>query len=498
MNNKELFFYLIEYLCLINIIEYQSLEGIVDNKYNKEQIKNEENKKDYEPKNINNINKGELSQLNIEKINEKINLDPETIFLINNNNKKIKFSDLKMKLNNFYIIFFSFMEYKKQIPEFESEYFYYFQIKYFLDTILFLDIDKFELKILDLVDMKNLTQFIKDGQVKDINIKYYYYYAICEETELNYLVLNSIKNFNLKSLEERKEEFKNIRFDINKTKNEATFIMEDNQITIQNPENLIIDEKLIIKLMNHRNVRISRSLTYFLNNEKFSKSKGDKFWESFLKSNIVEDIIKHFYKYIPSNIFKDEKIIKIFKENSFYFPLNIENYALSKKETFKMYFGPNKENLSTTDKKEKGKLWKIIDEAFYKIRIMHEWFHICQAFLYFSIENNNIFDSPKRIIKIKGEDKESNKDGEIVEILLFGRIIYELHFNEVIFILDDNNYNMSIEDFREHFLKIRDEDNFKIIDKFLLNNKKNEEFINDGLEQYKYLLENKIINKSDI
>ena len=166
---------------------------------------------------------------------------------------------------------------------------------------------------------------------------------------------------------------------------------------------------------------MSKSLYYFLNNLEFSKEKGDKLWEQFLKTNIVENIVKLYYKNIPSDIFKDEKIINFFKDNSYYFPLNLpDKLAKTQKEVFRIYFGPKRNNLSSKEIINKGSLWKVVDDAFYKVKMIHEWFHACQAFLFFSMKNNNIFDSPKREIIVKGEKIESDEGGETIEILLFG------------------------------------------------------------------------------
>ena len=125
------------------------------------------------------------------KFKEKISLNPKEIFIIK---EEIKFSDLILKLKNFYSIFFLFFEYKRQYPDFESNYFFFLQIKYLLDTILYLNEAAFGLKILDLVDNEKLIKLIKANKVTEERYVDYFYYEICEEYQLDIKVLNSIKN----------------------------------------------------------------------------------------------------------------------------------------------------------------------------------------------------------------------------------------------------------------------------------------------------------------
>ena len=373
-------------------------------------------------------------------LKKKIFLEPKEVFSIK---EEIKFSDLIVKLNNFHLIFFLFFEYKKQYPDFESNYFFYLQIKYLLDSILSLNEAAFEIKILDLIDNEKLIKLIKKNKVIDKRYVDYFYYEICEEYQLDYRIL-SIKNFTVKTLEERKKEFKNYEIIFEKDMNEVSFKSKENgkAIKLNKYNDYIINKKIIENKFkqkenkyHYQSKRMGKSLYYFLNNLEFSKGKGDKLWEQFLKTNIVENIVKLYYKNIPSDIFKDEKIINFFKDNSYHFPLNLQDkLAMTQKEVFRIYFGPKRNNLSSKEIINKGSLWKVVDDAFYKVKLIHEWFHACQAFLFFSMKNNNIFDSPKREIIVKGEKIESDEGGETIEILLFGREIKELDFNEVLYI----------------------------------------------------------------
>jgi len=219
-------------------------------------------------------------------------------------------------------------------------------------------------------------------------------------------------------------------------------------------------------------------------------------WEKLLKANIIENILQLYYKDIPFDIFKDEKIIQFFKDNSFYFTLNLPNiFALTQKETFKIYFGPNKIFLNRVISQKRAKqLWNVVDDAFHIIKMIHAWFHACQAFLFFCIKNNDIFDSPKRTINLEGKQIECNEGGETIEKLLFGRTINNLNFLEILYILDERNYQKSYEEFRKGFLdisKISDENYIKVIEKYK-EKKYLEEYINGINEYLELYLKNEI------
>ena len=83
------------------------------------------------------------------------------------------------------------------------------------------------------------------------------------------------------------------------------------------------------------------SLKGLLNNTPFKKEDGDKFWEEFLSSKILDDLVKILYR--KENVFNQKCIIDLFKEHSYYFPnYNTSFIALSHKELFNMYFPPSK------------------------------------------------------------------------------------------------------------------------------------------------------------
>ena len=83
--------------------------------------------------------------------------------------------------------------------------------------------------------------------------------------------------------------------------------------------------------------------------------------------------------------------------------------------------------------------------------ILHEIKHLNQNIIYFRSNDTNLFDFPKSE-GIKRED-----GGKMLEELLFGRTIKELKIWECFYILNENNYDQSLEDFRKNFENLTDD-----------------------------------------
>ena len=85
-----------------------------------------------------------------------------------------------------------------------------------------------------------------------------------------------------------------------------------------------------------------------------------------------------------------------------------------------------------------------------------------------------------------------------MELALFGRVIKKLSYGEVLYILNENNYNKSLEDFKNGFIKLSEKDliikgqftEFNLIDEKKLKEYKNSLFIktktdDDSIDIYK-------------
>ena len=79
---------------------------------------------------------------------------------------------------------------------------------------------------------------------------------------------------------------------------------------------------------------------------------------------------------------------------------------------------------------------------------------------FFSLLQSNILQLQKeklnlrKILKTKNE-KIISESGKTVENLLYGRVIKDLNVKEAIFILNSNNYKLSLKDFYRKFINLK-------------------------------------------
>ena len=84
--------------------------------------------------------------------------------------------------------------------------------------------------------------------------------------------------------------------------------------------------------------------------------------------------------------------------------------------------------------------------------IYHEFGHGINLIISFKENKLKSLDSPrKKFLKFK-------EGGYYMELALFGRVIKNLSYGEALYILNLDNYNKSLEDFRDGFLKLNKKD----------------------------------------
>ena len=306
--------------------------------------------------------------------------------------------------------------------------------------------------------MQPLTNKIKNNDFDDDLKKILYYYIMntqynFESTFLNVLIYEDFENKTL--LPEYNKEFS--------LKNNKLYYK--NEIILDNADNYLINKMIkseIIFKENYDFFNFYYSIKGIINNSLFTKEDGDKYWEEFLSSKVLDDIVQNLYK--TENIFNQKTIKDLFKGHSYYFPNYNKSFkVLNHKELFMMYFPPSQmENLNFEYKYTYT--INIINKVVNKIKIINEWENISSSPLFFNLKN-----------------KECEKN---VEFLMFGRIIEDLNIKEAIFILNSNNYNLSLNEFRSVFMNLK---NKKLEDIFKaeLNNSNIDDSIFKAYEEYK-------------
>ena len=502
INYKDLYFELIDYISSINLDEPENAsdkfekedfltgesndsesESIEfdDNDIHKNTDKNnnnikEELKVDFEEKNDLDEN---VSDSEFKEVLEKMqNFDINNLLI---KNEKINVENIKIKFSKIYETYFSFINYKNNYPDFESELFYFHCLRYMLETYKKLLYRRFIQKIFITQSITSFTEKIKNGEINDNLMKMFYYYIMNTQYHLidNYLKLLMKKsNFN----ENNDYIVKN---------NNLYKKNNQNEILLENVDEYLIDEIINNNVLSSKNknkeLKLYYSIKGLLKNLTFRKEDGDKFWKEFLSSQVLEDIVKSLFK--RENIFNKKEIIDLFKERSYYFPnFNTNFLALSHKEIFYMYFPPTEVKYPNNASKDSDIL-DMINRAANKIKIQHEWGHTSSSYLFFT-QKIKYFTTPERKIKYQETTESKNtvkfikEGGTSVEILLYGRVIEDLNAKEAIFILNNKNYNLSLNDFRDKFIELEKK---KLDDVFkeALTNTEIDDYIKKAYEEYK-------------
>ena len=215
----------------------------------------------------------------------------------------------------------------------------------------------------------------------------------------------------------------------------------------------------------------------------FSSKDINIIYDKLLPSELIKDIINILYGK-TDDIFGSKNVIKLFKENTFYFPINNLKYAAyTNKDCFKIFID-NKilsDLLYIIISNLSEKIKHLIKKAFLIINIEHEFGHTHKLIL-FPLDNDiDFFNSP--LVKIKFSiDKEIEIDegGEFFEYLLYGRIINGLNIKEIIYINNMNNFSKNLCEFRKGFLDLEKE----TLEKVFVREAQNNIEIKEALEEY--------------
>ena len=171
-------------------------------------------------------------------------------------------------------------------------------------------------------------------------------------------------------------------------------------------------------------------------------------------------------KFIHSKVYR-EAILKLFPTNyKCLLGNNLNDMEIFIKNRLKFYPYQDLYNSGLTDKLSFYSYIPIIfplnhnlNESIYPIfkisstveNSIHEINHIYQDILYFKENSISLFHTPKR------EDFQTGQEGgNNIEEILFGRVIHRIGILESLYILNETNFNQSLEDYKNNFLKLYD------------------------------------------
>ena len=458
-------------------------EGKYEENKESQNMNNKKNNFNFEIEQISYINPNEdelIQELKLKNyLNQKENFDIKKLLILK---EKIKIKEIKKKFKKIYKKLFNFLNCRNNYPDFESEYFYFNCIRYTLDTFRRLKYKKFISKIIMTKDLEEVTDKIENGKITHKLTKVYYYYLINTQYCIDVYKLKYLEDYNENEL------FGDYAINENS-------LFKGKEKLVDNIDNYSIKD--VINLYNSKSKEVADNRLLMSPNKfyningllkiiSFNKEDGDKFWKEFLSSHVLDEI--QFYLYNnKENIFKEQQIIKLFQDNSYYFQnLNQDFTALSHKDLFFMFFQPRKVKNFIVETKETN-IEKMVGRAFNKVDIQHEWGHTSSSFLFFG-SKTDYFDIPKRKIKLTNEngitkERITSEGGETVEILLYGRIIDDLTAKEAIYILNDINYQKNLKDFLSGFMNLKYIELMKVF-KDALKNENIDQSVKDAYYEY--------------
>ena len=134
-----------------------------------------------------------------------------------------------------------------------------------------------------------------------------------------------------------------------------------------------------------------------------------------------------------------------------------------------------KKEINSTYVKDGDDISIILENGVIVAIIYHEYGHAINAVISFKENKLEFTGTPrKKYLKLK-------EGGYYLEMALFGKVIKNLSLSEALYILNENNYSKSLEEFREGFIKLSYQD--LVIDGQFSNMNLGDESIIKNLDQ---------------
>ena len=297
--------------------------------------------------------------------------------------------------------------------------------------------------------------------------------------------LNLISSFRMNSEQEFEELLlkkgfinNNGKFFLSNEKNIELDPKKDKDICI---DNYILNKRKNLNLLNYQLLNYDKIYDNFY--LKIDISKVKSFLSKFLVSNLFKEIYYYLY---PDNIifpFKDLKSAEEFmNENlNFLHMINEEAHGATDKFTLEiyMYLLPKKfyympKDFDQNDKDNLFFLSGLMTGELIKTGI-HEINHDMYNIYYYHSNGTISLKTPRKIIN----GKDLRESGREIEILLFGDKLYSINIKQVLYLVNEKNYDKGIIEFRKGFKELNDED-LNIIGIFSdFNRIKNSKYFND-------------------
>ena len=491
-NNRETYFYFLEYLIRVEYFE----DNIVKNRL-KDKTKKYKNKDSKTPKLIIDFSNGKIDIMKIDNIKDdkiiindnenymelisRINVDIAKVFIFA---EIISIEELRKKMKQFYDNITFKEEKLNNIPDFQSEIYYHYELLNILETFEESNDTEFAQKIEFIKDLSDFIFNVRDNKIHDILILNYFYFIMDVENKIDIDLRDNANHY------EEKYDYKNCKFD--KEKNEL-IITDDKKIanfdcykiTEDNIENIKQNKMPLFLIFQKRNYSLKGNLLF----QKLTKKEGNEIYENFINSNLLKDIFKLLYEIDIISLNYKNLLIRLFQDNTFYFPIQNDSYAAyTNKKSFKIIIDCSVDLTNIKNHNIDEKIILFVKKAFMIVNTHHEFGHGINVILFYINPNKNEFESPLVKLKLNTNKEEITKEGgRLYEYLIYGRIIKTLDLREIIYINNVNNYNKNLIEYRDDFINLQ---NKNLIEVFEEESKNNEQ-ISEIYELYKQLPEDK-------
>ena len=491
-NNRETYFYFLEYLIRVEYFE----DNIVKNRL-KDKTKKYKNKDSKTPKLIIDFSNGKIDIMKIDNIKDdkiiindnenymelisRINVDIAKVFIFA---EIISIEELRKKMKQFYDNITFKEEKLNNIPDFQSEIYYHYELLNILETFEESNDTEFAQKIEFIKDLSDFIFNVRDNKIHDILILNYFYFIMDVENKIDIDLRDNANHY------EEKYDYKNCKFD--KEKNEL-IITDDKKIanfdcykiTEDNIENIKQNKMPLFLIFQKRNYSLKGNLLF----QKLTKKEGNEIYVNFINSNLLKDIFKLLYEIDIISLNYKNLLIRLFQDNTFYFPIQNDSYAAyTNKKSFKIIIDCSVDLTNIKNHDIDEKIILFVKKAFMIVNTHHEFGHGINVILFYINPNKNEFESPLVKLKLNTNKEEITKEGgRLYEYLIYGRIIKTLDLREIIYINNVNNYNKNLIEYRDDFINLQ---NKNLIEVFEEESKNNEQ-ISEIYELYKQLPEDK-------
>ena len=271
--------------------------------------------------------------------------------------------------------------------------------------------------------------------------------------------LNSICSKTLTD-EELIAESEILNFDFINNKNQ-----NQNQNKKQNTKHLIMDEtcyfnpnELCLENLKSENEICEKyNYNYLIKNPPL-QLQIDKIRE-FIKVTLESNVFKDVFKLLTGrenyhNIF-NKNMISEFVDNIYFLPFKLSSAVAFHDRLSLATFIPTMKKkiyINTPNFKSDKKIILALENGVVVALIYHEYGHAINVVISFMENKLNSINSPrKKFLKFK-------EGGYYMELALFGRVIKNLSYGEVLYILNKDNYSKSLEDFRNGFMELSQKD----------------------------------------